>query len=543
VSPRLDLICSKPPAETGQRGTLREAGMRWLFVGSAFSAAQVVSAVALVGSGAATTAAVAVLLTAAGLYGLVALHGWTARDAALVDEMTERIASGDLSGSGDGSAEWDAIASGGSLGTSIARMSRSLLDIVRQVGSSAETIVGLAREMAAGSTALSARTQEQASSLEETSAGMQQISANVRQNAESCRRASAVSTSARTVAGRAAERMGEVTSTMEEIAGSSRQMAEIVATIESIAFQTNILAINAAVEAARAGEQGRGFAVVANEVRELAQRSAAAAQEVKALIDVSVNRVARGAALVDEAGATMTEVVASVREVTDLIAEVAAASAEQIVGVDEIGKAIARMDGATQENASLVERTAAAALAFENEADRLVAAVGTFKVDHGEERERAVQLVKKAVTHVREHGLRRACDDFNDPRGAFRQGNAYIWVGDFDGVVLANGSNPDARGQNNLKTKAADGRLFIQEIIETAKTRGKGWCDYPWKNPQTKRTEQKSTYFEAVDGAFIACGIYKGKRQDKARQPSGPSRRPAVRANAIGTGPALEALR
>src|SRR5439155_15904038 len=127
----------------------------------------------------------------------------------------------------------------------------------------------------------------------------------------------------------------------------------------------------------------------------LAQRSAAAAQEVKALIDASVNRVARGAALVDEAGATITEVVASVREVTDLIAEVSAASAEQIVGVDEIGKAIARMDGATQENASLAQRTAAAALAFENEADRLVAVVGTFKIDHGEERERAVQLVKK----------------------------------------------------------------------------------------------------------------------------------------------------
>jgi hypothetical protein len=351
---------------------------------------------------------------------------------------------------------------------------------------------------------------------------MQQIAANVRQNADSCRHASELATSARTVAGRAAERMGEITSTMNEIADGSRQMAEIVGTIESIAFQTNILALNAAVEAARAGEQGRGFAVVANEVRDLAQRSAAAAQEVKALIEGSGVRVTRGAALVEEAGGTMTEVVASVGRVTDLISQVASASAEQIIGVDEIGKALARMDGVTQLNAALVERTAAGAVAFEHEADRLVSVVGTFKVDRGEDRERAIQLVKKAVAHVHERGLRRACDDFNDPHGAFCQGNAYIWAADFHGVILANGTAPDARGQNNFHLKAADGRLFIQEIVETAKTRGKGWCDYPWKNPVTKRTEQKSTYFEAVDGAFIACGIYRGKRQDGGRRPDAP---------------------
>ena len=232
---------------------------------------------------------------------------------------------------------------------------------------------------------------------------------------------------------------------------------------------------------------------------------------MKTLIDASVHRVTQGTLLVEEAGGTMTEVVTRVREVTDLIAEVAVASSEQIAGVEEIDKAINRMESVTQQNAALVERTASAATAFEEEADRLAAVVGTFKTDRGEDRDRAVQLVKQAVAHVREKGLRRACDDFNDSRGRFCRGNHYIWAGDFGGVILANGTAPDARGQNNFRLKAAGGRLFIQEIIEIARTKGKGWCDYPWKNPITKRTEQKSTYFEAVDGAFIACGI-KGKR-------------------------------
>jgi methyl-accepting chemotaxis protein len=496
--------------EVFERTSLRGS---FVVVGAMFLGGQVSAIGMLAGSGAIRSAIAATLLAALAIHALAALYRWTATDVARAQGIVDRIAGGDLSARAVAGEGADADDPAGPLGRSVAAMGRNLVGVVRQAASSADVIVGLAREMATGSSALAHRTQEQASSLEQTAAGMEEIAANVRQNAENCRQASAVATTARTVAGRAADRMDEVTSTMEEIAASSRQVGDIVGTIEGIAFQTNILALNAAVEAARAGDHGRGFAVVATEVRGLAQRSAAAAQEIKALIDASVDRVGRGADLVRHAGTTMTEVVTSVREVTDLIAEVASASVEQITGVDDINKAIARMDGVTQENAALVERTAAAAVAFDEEAARLAAVVGTLKVDRGEERTRAVELVKRAVAHVRAHGLTRACDDFNDPKGAFCRGNHYIWVGDFRGAIRANGTAPDARGQNNFNLKAADGRLFIQEIIEVARTKGKGWCDYPWKNPVTHRTEQKSTYFEAVDDVFVACGIYKGKRE------------------------------
>jgi hypothetical protein len=262
--------------------------------------------------------------------------------------------------------------------------------------------------------------------------------------------------------------------------------------------------------------------VVASEVRNLAQRSAAEAQQIRAMIDAATNRIGRGAALADEANGTLDEVVRNVGEVTTLIAEIAAASSEQTAGVQDVNRTVAQMESVTQENAALVERTAAAARSFDDEAARLAAVLASFKTDRAEDRERAVRLVKRAVAHVQAKGLQAAAADFHDPRGGFREGNYYVWVSAFDGTILANGATPDARGQKAWNLKAADGRLFVQEIVETARTKGKGWCDYPWKNPATGRTEQKSTYFEAVDGAFVACGIYRGRRADVA-----PAARPA----------------
>ena len=491
-------------------------------------APQLVTVTLLVTHGHIVAASVVVVLTAVALYFLAALCLWTTADASVVREMVERVASGDLTARmlhprGDQPETSEAE----QLRLSVAQMSSNLTDIVHQVAESADAIAGLTTDMATGSADLSRRTSEQAASLETTAASMQQISATVRQTADTCRQASAVAAKASLVAGRAAERTSDVVETMQQITAGSRQVAEIVGTIEGIAARTNILALNAAVEAARAGEHGTGFAVIATEVRNLAQRTATAAQEITTLVDGAVERIGRGASLVDEAGATMNEVVANVHQVTDLIAAIASASSQQSGGIEDVNRAMLQMDGVTRENAALAEQTAAAALSFEHESVRLLDVLGSFKTDRGEDRAQAVQLVKRAVAHVREIGLERACAQFNDPHGPFCEGNYYIWSGDFDGVILANGSQPDARGQQTFGLKAADGRLFIQEIIQTARTKGKGWCDYPWKNPATKRTEQKSTYFEAIDGAFIACGIYRGRKAPAAR-PGGASERTAA---------------
>src|SRR5438477_6379578 len=283
-------------------------------------------------------------------------------------------------------------------------MNQSFTEIVGQVRTSADAIASVAKDIADGNTNLSQRTQEQASSLEETASGMEELAATVKQNANNCTRADALAATASEVAGKAASQMHALSETMKQIDDSSRRVADILGAIEGIAFQTNILALNAAVEAARAGEQGRGFAVVASEVRSLAQRSAGAAKEIKALIDASVNNVVQGTRLVDAAGGTMNEVVTSVQKVTDVIGEIAAASSEQSAGVEDINKAIVQMDGVTQQNAALVEEAAAAALAFEDEAGRLVNVVGAFKLDRTEERDKAVALVKRAVSHVKAAG-------------------------------------------------------------------------------------------------------------------------------------------
>jgi methyl-accepting chemotaxis protein len=473
------------------------------------------------------TAALVLACEAVPLYFLIALHLATERAMCDLRGTVERIASGDLTVH----AALGAVAADGSerarLWGSFEQMSRSLTGIVNQVRNSADAIVATAGNVADGNAHLSRRSHEQAATLEQTAAGMEELAATVKRNAESCSRANGLAENGSRIASRAAKQMQQVAAVMQKIDESSRSVADILGTIEGISFQTNILALNAAVEAARAGEHGHGFAVVATEVRELARRSGESAKEIKALIGDSADSVAEGTRLVDGAEATMDEVVTSVAQVNKVIAEIALASSEQSSRVDEINGAIAQMESVTQQYAALVEEAAAAAHSFEEEAARLEEVVGAFKTDRMEDRDEAVALVKRAAAYVREHGLQRAIAAFNDSHAGFVRDKYYIWASDYRGVTLAHGGDPRVCGKNYWEVKAVDGRTFIREIIETARTQGRGWCDYPWKNPASGRTEQKSTYFEAVgDDVFLACGIYKGKKNiaRNVRAPASPKK-------------------
>jgi methyl-accepting chemotaxis protein len=259
-------------------------------------------------------------------------------------------------------------------------MRDSLVTIVSQVRSGTLTIANASTEIKAGNLDLSERSERQAGTLEETASSMEELTGTVRQNADNARQANALAESASSVAQRGGAVVAQVVQTMAAINDSSRQIAEIIGVIDGIAFQTNILALNAAVEAARAGEQGRGFAVVAGEVRNLAQRSAAAAKEIKSLISDSVAKVDDGAKLVDAAGSTMEEIVTSVKRVTDIMAEISLASQEQSAGIEQVNQAIGQMDEATQQNAALVEQAGSAASALQSEAENLARLVSIFKL-------------------------------------------------------------------------------------------------------------------------------------------------------------------
>jgi methyl-accepting chemotaxis protein len=290
--------------------------------------------------------------------------------------VANRVASGDLSAQIDASAS-DEI---GQLFAALNEMNTSLARTVGQVRLGTDMITVASREIAAGNSDLSQRTEEQASSLQETASSMEQLTATVRQNAGNAHQANQLVLNASAVALKGGEVVRQVVNTMGSIKNSSGKIVDIIGVIDSIAFQTNILALNAAVEAARAGEQGRGFAVVATEVRSLAQRSAAAAKEIKTLIHDSVGQVDIGSKLVDGAGQTMDEIVSSVKRVADIMNEIASASQEQSTGIEEVNRAIGQMDEITQQNSALVEQAAAAAESMQDQAEHLAEAVSIFRL-------------------------------------------------------------------------------------------------------------------------------------------------------------------
>ena len=313
-------------------------------------------------------------------------------------DIARRVADGDLT-SNFGVESRDET---GQLLQALKDMNESLGGIVGEVRNTTDSISTAAQQIAAGNSDLSQRTEQQASNLEETASSMEELTSTVKQNAENAKQANLLAANASDIAGKGGQVVGEVVQTMASISASSRKIMDIISVIEGIAFQTNILALNAAVEAARAGEQGRGFAVVASEVRNLAQRSAAAAKEITALIGDSVDKVDTGSRQVDQAGTTMNEIVTAVKRVTDIMAEISAASNEQSAGIEQVNQAIILMDDVTQQNAALVEEAAAAAESLQEQARTLMEAVSIFKLEAGKGGTRTI-TTKPIATRTTAH--------------------------------------------------------------------------------------------------------------------------------------------
>jgi methyl-accepting chemotaxis protein len=459
----------------------------------------------------------AALLVLLAMYMLYGVYAYMVLGVDRLVRVTERVAAGELVNTRESVDEDSSNRDSSRLWQSILIMNDRLAEIVKQVRSSSETIVLAARDIAEGNHHLAERTQEQAASLEETASGMEQLASTAKQNATDCARANRLAADAREVAGKAATQMQQLAGTMKRIDESARRVGDILSTVEGIAFQTNILALNAAVEAARAGEQGRGFGVVAAEVRQLAQRSATAAKEIKALIDASIDSAGQGSRMVGGAEQTLHDVVASVGEVSQVIAGIASASAEQSAGIEAVNQAVVQIDSANQQNATLVEEASAAAASFEQEAASLLEVVSRFKTDRGADRGRVIEMVKQAAAYLRKVGAQQACADFNDRHGPFVRGEYYIFALALDGKRLAYAPDTRLVGTDSFLLRDADGRAYGRDIVELGKTHGFGWCELKILNPKTGKVEPKSVYIERVQDVILGCGIYKSDEEAAAR--------------------------
>jgi methyl-accepting chemotaxis protein-2 (aspartate sensor receptor) len=480
---------------------VRLAALTFVLTAAAFGAFGAIASSALVGFGGAATA-----LVLAAIVGAVVRH-------VVVVPIRETTHAAQQLGNGNLTVRLESHRSDdiGELMRAVDGITQGVANVIWQVRQGTTTVATVSAEIAAGNLDLSARTENQASSLEETAASIEQLTSTVKQNADNAAQANKLAVSASEIAVKGGTEVSQVVETMSSINASSRKIVDIIGVIDGIAFQTNILALNAAVEAARAGEQGRGFAVVAAEVRSLAQRSAAAAKEIKTLISASVDQVENGSKLVAHAGKTIDEVVASVKRVTHIMGEITHASREQSLGIEQVNQAIAQMDQVTQQNAAMVEQASAAATSLKNQSEELSGTVGVFTLKataHGTQEE-AISMVRKCLEGLHKHGRETTFGEVNAKLGRFRDRDLYIAIYDTSGRNVAHGANPKLIGKDLIDVKDEDGTPYVRQRVEIIKTKGKGWQDYKFVNPVTKQNEPKTMYVEGFEDLIVGCGVYK----------------------------------
>lgn len=421
--------------------------------------------------------------------------------------VAKRLTAGDLTEAIDTDAKDEC----GQLMQALQQLSAHLFKVVSGVRGGTSVIASTSSQMSRDNTALSQRTEKQAGSLEETASAMEELTSTVRQNADHARQANELVVAASDHAVKGGKVVEQVVLTMGSIRDSSRRIVDIISVIDGIAFQTNILALNAAVEAARAGEQGRGFAVVATEVRTLAQRSADAAREIKALIGDSVSKVDEGSVFVDEAGRTMGEIVGSVRRVADIMRDITHASHEQSSGIESVNRAITQIDGMTQQNAQLVEEASQTSVSLNEQAVSLLKFMSGFELGQHEygNQEEAVAMVKAGMAFHEKFGKQALLAEIGKlAKGRFIDRDLYLFAVDLDSAAfVAHGANPRVVGS---ESKDVDGKPFLRDMVRTARGKGAGWVDYKWAHPVTNEIRKKSSYCEiAGNDMLIACGIYR----------------------------------
>ena len=395
------------------------------------------------------------------------------------------------------------------MGRSLDDMTGRISEMVADVRSNSSMVAQAGLSLAADTKALSERTEAQASSLEQTTASVQELSGAVRKNAQGAEAASSMAARVQTIAENGGSAIQSAVVAMQDIQTSSSRVQEIVGVIEGISFQTNILALNAAVEAARAGEQGRGFAVVAAEVRSLAQRSSESAREIKSLIAASAGHVNTGVAQIGGASQTFAEIVQGIREVASRVHEIKTSTAEQSSGLDQIAQAVQHIDEITQRNAQMVESAMNSSSQLSGRAERLSSAVSNFRLRQGSADE-ALALVRQAVEMYRRNG-HSALEQITDAANGLSDRDMYVFAFDRGGIYRAFAGKADKVGTSVREVPGVDGDKLVRDAFDQA-AHGGGWVDYQFANPQTKATDLKSSYVEAVTPDLVlGCGVYKSR--------------------------------